>query len=80
MHPVEDWRRVHHPLRTDRSGEPIPLIRNYALQYVYAGHAFILVGVVLLFFVRVAGFGLILFGLAGYGFSAFYYFVMPRWR
>ena len=80
MHPVEVWRRAHHSLRIDRSGEPIPFIRNYALQYAYVGHAFVLAGLVLLLLLQVAGFGLILVGLMFYGACAFYYFVVPRWR
>jgi hypothetical protein len=80
MKPVEMWRRAHHALRTDRSDEPIPLIRNYALQCAYAGHAFMFLGLVLLVFLQPAGLGLILFGLIGYAVCAFYYFDAPRWR
>jgi hypothetical protein len=44
------------------------------------GHAFILVGLVLLLFLQVAGFGLILVGLMFYVACAFYFFVAPRCR
>lgn len=84
MNPVEAWRRAHNTLRTDRSGEPIPMFRNYALHYAYTGTGFILAGLVLLLLLQVAGFGLILFGLIGYVFCDYYYyyynFVAPRWR
>jgi hypothetical protein len=80
MSPVVAWRRIHRSLRTNSSGEPVPLVRNYALQCAYVGHAGIVAGLTLLLFRQGVGLELILLGVFGYAACAINYFVTPWWR
>lgn len=72
--PLAAFRRVISKLETDRYGTPVRFLRNYPLQYLVVGTTILVIGILILPLTR-GGLGLILFGLAGVAFAAFYYYL-----
>ncbi len=68
-----DSARLPKRLLLNRSGQRVPLIRNYPFQNFVAGTLFVLVGLATLALGNAVGFALIAFGLIGYVFAGVYY-------
>ena len=56
-------------LLLNRNGQPVPIVRNYPVQYFVAASLFLLAGLVTMAFGNLVGLGLIAFGLCGYAFA-----------
>jgi hypothetical protein len=70
---LRDLARLPKRLLLNRSGQRVPLIRNYPFQYFVVGTLFLLVGLATLARGNATGYALTVFGLSGYVFAGVYY-------